>query len=333
MSINIGVIGGGSWGTALSDLLARKGYAVTLWAYEEDLIASMATEYENSMYLEGCSLAHNLVFTNDLEKACSGKDLILLVPPSQVFRRLLTEARPYIETATLLVSASKGIENETLCTMAEVIEEVMPAEMAARASFISGPTFAREVARQLPAAAVSACRHESVARYIQQVFSTDYFRIYTNTDIVGVEFGGALKNIMAIGCGVSDGLGFGSNARAALITRGLAEITRIAVSQGADMATLAGLAGMGDLVLTCTGSLSRNRQVGLELGGGQPLTAILAGMKMVAEGVMTTLSTFQLSRKIGVEAPVTEQMYELLYQGKDPRQAFSDLMLRTLKAE
>jgi glycerol-3-phosphate dehydrogenase (NAD(P)+) len=293
----------------------------------------MEIERENGFYLKGHNLADNLQFTDDLEKAAAGKNLLLMVPPSQVFRGLLVEARPFIQPETLLVSASKGIENESLLTMDEVIREVMPTGISEKASFVSGPTFAREVAQQLPAAAVAACRREDIARHIQEVFSTDYFRFYTNTDIVGVELGGALKNVMALGCGVSDGLGFGSNARAALITRGLAEITRIAVTRGADMATLAGLAGMGDLVLTCTGSLSRNRQVGLELGRGKSLTEILAGMKMVAEGVKTTLSAFQLSRKIDVEAPVTEQMYEILYNEKDPQKAFTDLMLRTLKAE
>ena len=333
MTINIGVIGAGSWGTALADLLARKNYSVTLWAYEKELAAAMEVEGENDLYLKGHSLADNLQYTNDLERAAAAKDLVLMVPPSQVFRGLLVEARPFIRPGTLLVSASKGIENESLLTMDEVIREVMPTEVAEKASFVSGPTFAKEVAQQLPAAAVAACRREDIARHVQQVFSTDYFRFYTNTDIVGVELGGALKNVMALGCGVSDGLGFGSNARAALITRGLAEITRIAVIRGADMATLAGLAGMGDLVLTCTGSLSRNRQVGLELGRGKSLTEILAGMKMVAEGVKTTLSAFQLSKKIGVEAPITEQMYEILYNEKDPQKAFTDLMLRTLKAE
>jgi glycerol-3-phosphate dehydrogenase (NAD(P)+) len=333
MTMNIGVIGAGSWGTALADLLARKGYSVTLWAYEKELAASMAAERENSMYLKGFSLADELYFTNDLEEAAAAKDLVLLVPPSQVCRGLLVDARPYIGPDTLLVSASKGIENDSLLTMAEVIREVMPSGIAEKASFVSGPTFAREVAQRLPAAAVAACRREDIARHVQQVFSTDYFRFYTNTDVMGVELGGALKNVMALGCGVSDGLGFGNNARAALITRGLAEITRIAVARGADMATLSGLAGMGDLVLTCTGSLSRNRQVGLDLGQGKSLTEILAGMKMVAEGVKTTLSAFQLSRKIGVETPITEQMYEILYNEKYPKKAFGDLMLRTLKAE
>ncbi|MBN2428569.1 MAG: NAD(P)-dependent glycerol-3-phosphate dehydrogenase [Deltaproteobacteria bacterium] len=333
MTKNIGVIGAGSWGTALADLLARKGYSVTLWAYEKELAASMAVERKNALYLNQISLADNLLFTDDLERAAGAEDMVLFVPPSQVFRGLLEAARPYLHNGTLLVSASKGIENDSLLTMAEIIREILPSSLADKASFISGPTFALEVANQLPAAAVAACRDEEVARHVQQLFSTDYFRVYTNTDVVGVELGGALKNVMALSCGVSDGLGFGNNARAALITRGLAEITRMAVSRGAEMATLAGLAGMGDLVLTCTGGLSRNRQVGLELGRGKSLTEILAGMKMVAEGVKTTLSAYQLAGKIGVEVPITEQMHDILYNHKDPRQAFNDLMLRTLKAE
>jgi glycerol-3-phosphate dehydrogenase (NAD(P)+) len=333
MTEKIGVIGSGSWGTALADLLARKGHSVTLWAYEKELAASMALERENTLYLKGIALADKLRFTDDLEVAVNGKDIVLFVPPSQVFRGLLTAVRPHIREDAILVSASKGIENESLLTMAEVIREVMPPALGGKASFISGPTFALEVARRLPAAAVAASPDEKIAGHVQRVFSTDYFRLYTNTDVIGVELGGALKNVMALGCGVSDGLGFGNNARAALITRGLAEITRMAVCRGADMATLAGLAGMGDLVLTCTGGLSRNRQVGLELGRGKSLTEILAGMKMVAEGVKTTLSAYQLAEKIGVETPIIKQMYEILYDRKDPRQAVNDLMLRRLKAE
>jgi len=331
--MNIGVIGAGSWGTTLADLLARKGYAVTLWAYERDLVERMAATRENDLYLPGFPLAPGLGFTSDLDAAVAGRDLLLLVPPSQVMRQVVSRVAARIVPGTLVVSASKGIENDTLQLMSEVLLEVLPKAVAEGLVFLSGPSFAREVAAGMPTAVVAAAARNEAARRVQEIFSTDAFRVYSNDDVVGVELGGALKNVIAVAAGVSDGLGFGYNTRAALITRGLAEMTRLGVALGADPATFAGLAGMGDLVLTCTGDLSRNRSVGMELGRGRKLEEILGGMKMVAEGVKTTLSAYQLACRLEVEVPITEQVYRILYEGKDPRQAVADLMLRGLKHE
>lgn len=331
--MRIGVIGAGSWGTTLADLLARKGFAVTLWAYETDLVERMAKTRENDLYLPGFPLAAGLAFTASLREAVTGRELLVLVPPSQVMRSVMKQAAEHIAPGTLLVSAAKGIENDTLLPMSEVLLEVLPAPVSAGLAFLSGPSFAREVAAGMPTAVVAAASREQVARRVQDIFSTEAFRVYTNEDIIGVELGGALKNVIAVAAGVSDGLGFGYNTRAALITRGLAEMTRLGTAMGANPATFSGLAGMGDLVLTCTGDLSRNRTVGMELGRGKKLEEILGGMKMVAEGVKTTLSAYQLARKLGVEAPIIEQMYLILYEGKEARRAVGDLMLRELKPE
>jgi glycerol-3-phosphate dehydrogenase (NAD(P)+) len=283
--------------------------------------------------LPGFTLAPGLTFTSDLREAVAGRELLVLVPPSQVMRSVMRQAAAFIEPGTLLVSAAKGIENDTLLPMSDVLLEVLPPAVAEGLAFLSGPSFAREVAAGMPTAVVAAASREGVARRVQDVFSTETFRVYTNDDVIGVELGGALKNVIALAAGVSDGLGFGYNTRAALITRGLAEMTRLGSAMGANPATFSGLAGMGDLVLTCTGDLSRNRTVGRELGRGRKLEEILGGMKMVAEGVKTTLSAYQLACKLGVEVPITEQAYRILYEGKDPRQAVADLMLRELKPE
>jgi glycerol-3-phosphate dehydrogenase (NAD(P)+) len=331
--MNIGVIGAGSWGTTLADLLARKGHAVTLWVFEPDLAQRMAASRENDIYLPGFPLAEHLAVTADLAAVAAGRQMLVLVPPSQVMRAVVQQAAPHIAPGTLLVSAAKGIENDTLLPMSEVLTQILPAGLAANLAYLSGPSFAREVAAGMPTAVVAAAARPEVARQVQEAFSTETFRVYTNDDVVGVELGGALKNVIALAAGVSDGLGFGYNTRAALITRGLAEMTRLGVAMGASPATFAGLAGMGDLVLTCTGDLSRNRTVGMELGRGRKLEEVLAGMKMVAEGVKTTLAAYQLARRLAVEVPITEQMYLILYQGKEPRQAVADLMLRELKPE
>ncbi|MDY0270244.1 NAD(P)H-dependent glycerol-3-phosphate dehydrogenase [Trichloromonas sp.] len=331
--MDIAVIGAGSWGTTLANLLAKKEHRVTLWVYERDLAERMVVSRENDLYLPGFSLAPHLAFTADLEEAVRERQLLLLVPPSQVMRQVVSEMAGWIGEKTLLVSASKGIENDSLQTMAEVIGECLDSKRRERLTILSGPSFAREVAAEMPTAVVAASSDPESAALIQEVFSTPYFRVYTNDDVMGVELGGALKNVIALAAGVSDGLGFGYNTRAALITRGLAEMNRMGQALGANPVTFAGLAGMGDLVLTCTGDLSRNRTVGMELGRGRSLTEILAGMKMVAEGVKTTLSAYHLACRLGVEMPITEQMYRILYENKDPHQAVTDLMLRGLKAE
>ncbi len=332
--MDIGVVGAGSWGTALADLLARIGHRVTLWAYESDLVLRMRETKENDLYLPDISLHEELEFTNSLAEVVKGKELILLVPPSQLMRQILRQLLLHLEDGRILVSASKGIENESLMTMSQVIsEELKSAGRKADLAFLSGPSFAREVARGLPTAVVVAAEDVAIAELVQKVFSGEFFRVYTNSDVIGVEFGGSLKNVMALAAGIADGLGFGSNTRAALITRGLSEMTRLGVAAGAERQTFAGLAGMGDLVLTCTGDLSRNRSVGLELGRGRSLQDILAGMNMVAEGVKTTISTYQLAAKLKVSAPITEQVYKILEEGKDPHQAVTDLLDRSLKAE
>ena len=331
--MNIGVIGAGSWGTTLADLLAKKGFPVTLWVYETDLAERMAKTRINDLYLNGFTLSPNLAFTNELSEAVVDRQLLLLVSPSQVMRQVLKQLQPHLDKTCLLVSAAKGIENNSLQLMSEVLEEVLGAEVKNRCAFLSGPSFAKEVAEEQPTAVTVAADDLGVAHRVQEVFSTDYFRVYTNQDVVGVEIGGALKNVIALAAGVSDGLGFNHNARAALITRGLVEIGRLGMAKGAIESTFAGLAGMGDLVLTCTGDLSRNRSVGMELGRGRKLDEILNQMHMVAEGVKTTLSAYQLANKLGVKMPITEQMYQILYEDKDPKLAVADLMRRALTSE
>lgn len=329
----IGVIGAGSWGTTLADLLAKKGHQVTLWAYEPQLAAEMTQTRVNNLFLPGITLSSGLSFTNFLGEAVSGKHIILVVSPSQVVRPVLKEALPYLAEDALLVSASKGVETGSLRLVSEIYQEVLPATCLKNFAVLSGPSFAREVAQEMPTAVVAAAADPGVAKRVQDVFSTGFFRVYTNDDIIGVELGGAIKNVIAIAAGISDGLGFGSNTRAALITRGLTEISRLGKAMGAQSATFAGLAGMGDLVLTCTGDLSRNRTVGINLGKGRRLTEILAEMRMVAEGVKTSESAYQLAQKMGVAMPIIEAVYRILYEEKSPRSAVMELMTRDLKAE
>jgi len=330
---DIAVIGAGSWGTTLANLLAEKGFPVTLWVFESDLAERLQQTAVNDIYLPGFTLSKNLRFTSDLQQAVADKQLLLFVSPSQVTRQVLQQAVAGIAPEALLVCASKGIENNSLKLMSQVFEDLIPTAFHSHLAFLSGPSFAKEVIQGMPTAVVAAARDLRVAERVQQVFSTDNFRVYAHDDIIGVELGGSMKNVIALAAGVADGLGFGHNSRAALITRGLAEMTRLGLKLGGRAETFAGLAGMGDLVLTCTGDLSRNRTVGIELGKGRKLDEILSGMQMVAEGVKTTLSAYQLAQKLAVEVPIIEQMYQILYQDKDPRQAVSDLMLRDLKAE
>jgi glycerol-3-phosphate dehydrogenase (NAD(P)+) len=333
MSEKIAVIGAGSWGTTLADLLAKKGHAVTLWAYEPELVLEMRATRENKLFLPGITLAENLAYTNDLEEVYAGCSMVLSVVPSQLVRRVMGNSMPFIPKDAVLVSASKGIELDTLATVSEIYRDLCPPELYAKFAALSGPSFAREVAQEMPTAVTVAAASQEVASRVQQAFNSSFFRVYRNEDVVGVELGGAIKNVIAIAAGISDGLGFGCNTRAALITRGLAEMTRLGLAMGAQASTFAGLAGMGDLVLTCTGDLSRNRSVGLQIGQGRQLSQILGEMRMVAEGVKTTESAYNLARKMGVEMPIIEQMYQMLYQDKPARQAVLELMTRNLKAE
>lgn len=333
MQENIGVIGAGSWGSTLADLLARKGHTVTLWAYEPELVSEMAATGINSVFLPDIPLSPQLKFTNSLQEAVSGKALLLFVVPSQVVRIVIQNALPHLPADAVIVSASKGIELDTLMTVSQIYEELIPPAQFARFSVLSGPSFAREVAQGMPTAVVAAAAEAGVARRVQEIFTTPFFRVYTNPDIIGVELCGALKNVIALAAGISDGLGFGNNTRAALITRGLAEMTRLGRAMGARSETFAGLAGMGDLVLTCTGDLSRNRTVGLKLGKGMGLAEILAEMRMVAEGVKTAESARNLAERLGVDMPITAKVFSVLYKEKTARDAVVELMTRDLKAE
>jgi glycerol-3-phosphate dehydrogenase (NAD(P)+) len=329
----IGVIGGGSWGTTLANLLAEKGYGVDLWVREEEVYLQIKEEGTNSLFLPGISLTPRLKPVTSFEQAVAGKELILIVVPSHVFRTVVAGIKPHLAPGTALVAATKGIENDTLMTMAQATESVLGKEHTQDFAALAGPSFAKEVILKYPTAVTVACRNIEHASRLQRVFYTDYLRVYATQDLIGVELAGALKNVVAIAAGTADGLNFGHNARAALITRGLSEMTRLGVVMGAHPLTFAGLAGMGDLVLTCTGDLSRNRMVGLKIGQGMTLRDAVDGMSMVAEGVNTSIAAYQLAQKMNVEMPIVKQVYEILHEAKDPKAAVKDLMARALKQE
>jgi glycerol-3-phosphate dehydrogenase (NAD(P)+) len=329
----IAIIGGGSWGTALAlaATRSRAQHAVRLWLREKDLAARMLASRENDLFLPGFPLPAQVEITDQLSRALASADIVVSVIPAQFLRRVWEELRPHLPPAAVVVSATKGLDNESLLRPAEVIRQVVGD--ARKVAALSGPSFAREVAAGLPTAVVVASEDETMARDLQEELSGPTLRLYTNTDVAGVEIGGAVKNVIAIAAGVSDGLELGTNARAALITRGLAEITRLAVACGGRRETLAGLAGLGDLVLTCTGALSRNRSVGLELARGRRLEEIVGSMRMIAEGVETTRGTRALGRRLGVELPITEQMHRMLFEGLAPQTAVRELMERALREE
>ena len=327
---SLAVIGAGSWGTALAIVLAPRFSRVRLWAFEADLADRMAASRVNDVYLSGLELPQHVEVTCDLGSALEGAEVVLSVMPSHHVRGLYQRMVPCLTDRMVFVSATKGLENGTLLRMSEVIEQVAGPRPVA---VISGPTFAREVARFEPTALVVASGDEDLTARVQAAFSGPTFRLYRSTDPVGVEIGGAIKNVVAIGSGVVHGMGLGHNATAALITRGLAEMTRLAVAMGGKPLTLAGLAGLGDLVLTCTGELSRNRTVGVELARGRRLDEIVGSMKMVAEGIKTTNAAVDLARRHGVEMPIAEQMFQMLHYGLSPREAIQRLMERSLKGE
>ena len=329
----IAVIGAGSWGTALADLLADKGLDVSLWVREEEVFQQIKEGRMNKVFLPGVELSSSLKPAKNIEEALYKKQLVLMVIPSHVFREVLIQMRPHLRPGMFLMEATKGIENESLMTMSQVAAHELSGDHMEGFACLSGPSFAKEVSRKLPTAVTIACRDKEHGEQLQRLFHREFFRVYLSEDITGVELGGALKNVIAIAAGASDALGFGSSARAALITRALAEITRLGVAMGANPLTFAGLAGLGDLVLTCTGDLSRNRTVGLKIGQGMGLKEITAGMNMVAEGIKTTRSAYELSKKMGVEMPITTQVFELLYKGKEPKEAVKALMTRELKGE
>ncbi len=327
------VYGAGSFGTAVATVLATNFETVMLWGRDEALIATLNAQHENTNYLPGLKLPANIVGTTSIEEAAKGAEVIVTATPSHATRDLLGKALPFLPKHVPIVCVAKGIENESLMTMTELHEQCLPEEMHPQIAVLSGPSFAKEMVLGMPTIVTIAARWEKTAQRCQKMFHCATFRTYTSTDVVGVQVGGALKNVIAIAAGIADGLGFGNNARAGIITRGLAEITRVAVRMGGNPLTLSGLAGMGDLVLTCTGELSRNRRVGIALGKGQKLEDILKEMKQVAEGVKTARAARDLAVKTGVELPICEQVYQIMYEGKNPKAAVLDLMGRTPKSE
>ena len=330
---SISILGGGSWGTALARHLAMGGRAVRLWVYEADLAAAMARERVNPLFLPGFELPPQVVPTTSLEEACAAAEVLLIAVPSHFCREVLARARPHLPGRTEVVVASKGIENGTLLRVSEIASEILGPKAHAGIAVLSGPSFAREVAAGQPTAIVAASADMDLAGRVQDLLSFANLRVYTSADVAGVELGGALKNVIAIAAGVTEGLGLGANTLAALITRGLAEISRLAVALGGRRETLAGLSGLGDLVLTCTGSLSRNRTVGIEIGRGRPLAEIEGSMKMVAEGIRTTSSARDLGRRAGVDMPITEKVFQVLFEGKPPEEGIRDLLGRPPRPE
>ena len=327
---SIAVLGAGSWGTTLADLLAQKGHAVRIWAYEPEVVEAINTSHENPLFLAGFGLAPALTATADAAEAVQGARIVLCAAPSHAARSVLAMVCGGLAPGALLVSATKGVEHETLQFMSQVSAQVLPETNFAA---LSGPSFALEVCQRQPTAIVAASRDAATCREIQEAFATGYFRVYSNADVLGTEIGGALKNIIAIASGVLEGLGMGNNPRAALITRGLAEMTRLGVALGADPRTLAGLAGMGDLILTTCGALSRNRALGIALAQGQDLDGYISSHRTVAEGVNTARAAVRLGQRAGIELPITSKVYQLLFEHLPPRQAIAELMERTLKPE
>jgi glycerol-3-phosphate dehydrogenase (NAD(P)+) len=329
----LAIIGGGSWGTALAIVLAPRFPEVRLWVYEADLAERMRASRENDVFLPGFSVPGNVQILSDLQPALEGAEVVLSVTPSQATRAVYTRMLPWLDPAMLFASATKGLESETLLRMSEVIREVVGPRFAPRVAVLSGPTFAREVAAGEPTLLVVSSQDHELNQAIQAALSGPTFRVYRNEDPAGVELAASLKNIFAIGAGICQGLGLGSNTTAAVITRGLAEMTRLAVAAGGQPGTLAGLAGLGDLVLTCTGQLSRNRQVGFELGRGRTLADITGSMQMVAEGIQTTYAAVDLARRHSIELPITVEICAILRGEREPRVAVRELMERSLKGE
>lgn len=330
---DIAVVGAGSYGSCLAMLFGRAGHRVSLWARNREIATQMETTREAQAYLPGHQLPATITVTSDLEQAVRGKQFVVGVTPSHGARDVLGRAAQWMDPDAIVINASKGLEDGTLMTIDHVYDEIFPKRIADRATYLSGPTFATEIALGLPAAIVLAGRDQATTALAQEALTSLHFRIYRTDDVIGVLLGGALKNVIAIGAGVSDGLGFGSNTRVALMTRGLAEITRIGVALGANPLTFAGLSGMGDLVLTCSGDASRNRRVGLALGQGKKMPEILAEMRQVAEGVKTAKVAKELAAKIGCEAPIIDVMHAIIHEGVHVRDAITMLLSRPARSE
>ncbi len=327
------VVGAGSWGTALANLLALKGYRVDLWAYEPEVKADIINHRENRLFLPDIVLSENIVPSNDLGQVVSSNTMILIVVPSHTMRQVARDMADHMSNDTIVITASKGIEDGTYLTMFGVLEQTLPMLDPDNLVVLSGPSFAKEVACRVPTAISVACKNLAVATRVQHMFATDYFRVYVNDDPIGLELGGAVKNIIAIAAGFVDGMGLGLNTRAAVITRGLAEIRRLGMRLGANPHTFSGLSGVGDLILTCTGDLSRNYTVGKELGQGKTIADIQAKRRTVAEGVRNTKSVYNLSKKLGIELPIINEVYKALYEGSTPENAVRRLMTRPLGNE
>jgi glycerol-3-phosphate dehydrogenase (NAD(P)+) len=331
MHEKISIIGAGSWGTALAIHLTNKFEQISLWVYEKDLCRTLTQSRENSWFLPGHPLPNNIHPTSSIQEAVEQQSIILLVVPTHVIRQTLSQIKPFLPKDCLLICASKGIENDKLFTTHQIFQDVLNSNYSL--ATISGPTFAKEVASGVPSAIVASAETLETACRVQEIFSTDSMKVFTNTDLIGAEIGGALKNVIAIATGICDGLGLGFNTRAALITRGLVEISRIGTELGARPETFYGLTGLGDLVLTCTGDLSRNRQLGIQLGKGKSLEEITENMKMVAEGVLTVKSAYSLIKKFNVKAAIMEETYRVLHENKSPDQALKDLMNMEISTE
>ncbi len=333
LSMPVAVVGGGSWGTALARHLAVNGCSVTLWVREPEAAEAVNATHENSLFLPGFHLPESVLATTDLAAAVSGKPLILMVVPSEWLRETAKAAAPHVSPAAFVVSCTKGIEVGTRMTMSAIIRQELKTLPPGNVCALSGPSFAKEVAAGLPTVVTVAASDRLVAQSVQRIFSSPLFRVYTNEDMTGVELSGAVKNVMAIASGISEGLGLGANTRAAVITRGLAELSRLGAALGAQPRTFMGLAGVGDLVLTCTTDLSRNYTVGVKLGRGKKLSEILSQTRSVAEGVLNAKSVYNLARSMNVEMPIVEQVYSILYEDRPPKEALFALMTRKLKDE
>ncbi len=329
----IGVVGGGSWGTALAKLLADKGFVLDLWVFEPEVKEQIEKERENRFFLPNIKLPKNIIPSNDLEAVVKDKDLVLMVVPSHCMRDIADKMKNFISPETIIVTASKGIENETHLTMTQILAEKIDFFPKENLAVLSGPSFAKEVANKVPTVVAAASISRRVAEYVQKIFSCSTFRVYVNDDPIGTQIGGAMKNVLAIAAGICDGMKMGLNPRAALITRGLSEMNRLGTKLGADPLTLAGLAGVGDLLLTCTGALSRNYTVGRQIGEGKKLDEIISEMRMVAEGVKTTKSVYNLSKKLGVDLPICNEVYGVLFNEIPVKKTVDHLMNRTLKHE
>ncbi len=330
---NIGVVGAGSWGTALANLLADKGYSVDLWAYEKEVKQDILTFRENKLFLPGIKLSENIIPSNDLEKLVKENKMVLVVVPSHTMRDIAQRMACWVSDNSILITASKGIEEITHLTMSAVLKECIPSLTDDMVAVLSGPSFAKEVAKKVPTAISIASKNIETAIYVQHVFAADYFRVYANDDPIGVELGGAVKNVIAIAAGFVDGMELGLNTRAAVITRGLAEIRRLGLKLGANPHTFSGLSGVGDLILTCTGNMSRNYTVGRMLGEGVSLQEILKNRLTVAEGVKNTKSVYNLAKKLNIELPIINEVYSALYEGTSPKDAVKRLMTRRLGHE